>query len=210
MYTIASRATAYCHDDADMELQSPSPVADESALLCALMERVQAHDQAAFEELYRCTIDRLYGLARRILNSDADAEEIVCELFARVWESPDRYAGNRGSVIGWLVVQCRSRSLDLLRKRVRQRRLSERLSGEQDSELRYEFAADLWSTSLCDTSLLAEALQELSLEQRQILALAFYKGLSHSEVARHNNVPLGTVKSQIRRALRQLKAHFQG
>lgn len=210
MYYTAARAAAYGQDDADMELQSPPAITDDSELLLALMKRVQASDQAAFEALYRRTVDRVYGLATRILNSPMDAEEIVCELFAKVWEFPDRYTETRGSVIAWLVMQCRSRCLDLLRRQATQRRFSDRLKGEHEVSLQQEPAADVWNESLCDQSLLLDALQQLTLQQRQMLALAYFKGLSHNEIARHNAMPLGTVKAQIRNAQQQLQAYFQG
>lgn len=210
MYSMASTATAYNHDKANMELQTPATKVDDSKLLLALLQRVRAQNKSAFAELYDQTFDRLYGLAYRILDSRADAEEIVCELFVKVWEQPDRYDEQRGSVTAWLVMQCRSRCLDLLRKQASKQRFSQRLTSEQETLLQYESARDYWSESLRDQSQLSEAMQELTLEQRQMLSLAYFKGLSHSEIARHTDRPLGTVKTQIRKALLQLHAYLEG
>ncbi|MGI9284620.1 MAG: RNA polymerase sigma factor [Pseudomonadales bacterium] len=193
-----------------MELQTPVVKVDDSELLLALLQRVRAQNKPAFAELYEQTFDRLYGLAYRILDSHVDAEEIVCELFVKVWEQPHRYDEQRGSVTAWLVMQCRSRCLDLLRKQASKQRFSQRLTSEQEALLQYESTPDYWSESLSDQSQLSEAMQELTLEQRQMLSLAYFKGFSHSEIARHTDRPLGTVKTQIRKALRQLHAYLEG
>lgn len=209
MYSMNSRAAAYSHNNAAMELQTPLAIVDDSAALLALIKRVQLQDKAAFKDLYERTFDRLYGLAQRILDSRVDAEEIVCELFIKVWEQPDRYDEQRGPVTAWLVMQCRSRCLDLLRKQASKRRFAQRLSSEQEISLQHEPASDYWNESLCDQSPLFDALQELTLEQRQMLSLAYFKGLSHSEIARHTDIPLGTIKTQIRKALQQLHAYLE-
>lgn len=209
MYSINSRTAAYSQDSAAMELQTPLSIVEDSASLLALIKRVQLQDRAAFRDLYEYTFDRLFGLARRILDSSADAEEVVCELFVKVWEQPDRYDEQRGSVTAWLVMQCRSRCLDVLRKQVAQRRFSERLTNEQRTSLQEEPATDYWSESLHNQSLLFDGMQELTLEQRQMLSLAYFRGLSHSEIARHTDIPLGTVKTQIRKAVQQLHAYLE-
>ncbi len=209
MYSINSRTAAYSQDSAAMELQTPLSIVEDSASLLALIKRVQLQDRAAFRDLYEYTFDRLFGLARRILDSSADAEEVVCELFVKVWEQSDRYDEQRGSVTAWLVMQCRSRCLDVLRKQAAQRRFSERLTNEQRTSLQEEPAADYWRESLHNQSLLFDGMQELTLEQRQILSLAYFRGLSHSEIARHTDIPLGTVKTQIRKAVQQLHAYLE-
>ena len=210
MYSMDSGAAANSHDIVNMELQTPAAKVDDSDLLLALLKRVRAKSKPAFAQLYEHTFDRLYGLAYRILDSHADAEEIVCELFVKVWERPDRYDEQRGSVTAWLVMQCRSRCLDSLRKQASKRRLAERLTNEQQTSPQPAPVRDYWSESLRDKSQLSDAMQELTAEQRQMLSLAYFKGMSHSEIARHTDRPLGTVKTLIRRALQQLHAYLEG
>lgn len=176
------------------------PVADG---LRALMTRMQARDQAALEALYDATCGRLYALACAILRSPEDAEEVVCDCYNQAWNEAARYDATRATVMGWLTMLCRSRALD----RLRQRR-------HQPAGVELEAAAMIADTGPLPEELLVlveegsrvhAALAALPEDRRELVALAFLRGLSHQEIAELKGLPLGTVKSHVRRSLLQLR-----
>lgn len=182
------------------------PVAADNLL--PLLQRIQRRDSAALALLYEQCVDRLYALALRVVGIEADAEDVLSEVFLQVWRTPDSYTPERGSVMAWLVIIARSRAIDLLRKRLPAQRLDpvETLANrlEAPGPLPPEAIAQ-WQES----SLLRLALEKLTPIQRQMIELAFFEGLTQTEIAQLTRLPLGTVKSHLRRAQIDLEQRLQ-
>lgn len=186
---------------------APAPVVpsgEDNAALCALLARMRAREQAALSQFYDLTVSRVYAIAYRIVRVAETAEEVVADVYMQAWRDAARYDAARGRVLGWLLVMARTRALDALR------RDDEAFAHPEPHELTGEPASaqagplDLLAATRRGTALHA-ALRELPATPRQLLALAFFKGLSHSEIVEATGIPLGTVKTHIRRALAALK-----
>ena len=184
----------------------PARQLERNARLLELLARTALADQPAFEQLYRLTSPHLYGVALRILRESATAEEVLQESFVNVWHHAGSYVAARSQPLTWLTSIVRNRCLDRLRKRE-----VETVSIDDDEE-HAMVIADLGPTPLQSLVSGAEAgavrrcVEGLDGSQKQAIALAFYQGLSHAELARHLKQPLGTVKSWVRRGLERLKA----
>lgn len=177
--------------------------------LLALIERIAMGQQAALNELYDLTVAKLFGLARLILRNTADAEEVVCDTYAQIWESADRFESGRGSVLGWMLTICRSRALDLLRQRRSRARTADGFERESASTDDAEAGPDELLQSLQQGSSVQRAMAALSPTRRRLVSLAFLQGLSHQEIVEQTGLPLGTVKSHIRRALTTLREELK-
>ena len=181
--------------------------ADRSARLAELLARTALADQAAFDELYRLTSAQLFGVARRIVRDAAAAEELLQEAYVSVWHHAGSYSAAKSQPLTWLASIVRNRCLDQLRRRELDtvplaRDDDERgdcdVPGGDPSPVDMLMAgADALSVGRC--------VDALDGGQKQAIALAFYQGLTHAEVARHLGEPLGTVKSWVRRGLERLK-----
>ena len=169
-------------------------------LLAAIAER----DQGAMEGLYDITIGRAYGMALRITRRSDAAEDVVAEVYWQIWQQADRYDPQRGSALGWLLTICRSRALDHLRRRDKAELHPAPHELRPELDIDSENPQDLLSAVERD-SVLHTALTGLSSQQRQLIALAFFRGLSHQEIADYTGMPLGSVKTQIRKALGALR-----
>lgn len=171
------------------------------AELCGWIAGMVARDEAALGELYEAMVGRVYGLALRITRNVQTAEEVTEDAFWQAWRQAPRFDSSRGTAVAWVMTIARSRALDALR-RVDP---AESLADEEDR--RPDEAAgpeDLLAAAEAG-SRLQLALQGLEPLPRQLVALAFFRGLSHEEIADHTGLPLGTVKSHIRRALGRLR-----
>ena len=166
------------------------------------VERVRAGDPAALEELYDRHSSLLYSLILRIVSRPADAEELLQETWLQAWRRADTYDEGRGTVIAWLLNMARSRAIDRLRSAAARRRMEDRVEAEppaavatpaEDAERRQTRAR------------VRAALEGLGAQQRQALELAYFGGLSQSEIAAKIGAPLGTVKSWMRGALLRLR-----
>ena len=178
------------------------------AALKLLIRRMADRDQAAAAALYDQSCQILYSLALRIVKNVQDAEEVIHDVYCRTWRNAGAYDESRGSVMSWLVLMTRSVSIDLLRSKMRASSLFvPDFSAEalESSERSPEAQADVNQT----TARIAKALAGLPAEQRQAVELAFFTGLSHSELAEHLNLPLGTVKTRIRVGLLSLRAMLE-
>lgn len=175
---------------------------DEKQLLCDLLERIVDQDQLAFAALYEVMLARVYSVAFRITRCVQTAEEVVEDTFWQVWRQAPRFDPTRGNAIAWILTIARSRALDALRQQN---------SPVTDTEDRLELAAPETSNPLVllaavqEGSSLYAALATLEPIAQQVITLAFFRGLTHDEIAQHSGLPLGTVKSLIRRALLHLK-----
>ena len=172
--------------------------------LATLMAGIASGEQRALERFYRLTLGKVFGLALRIVRCRATAEEVAEDVYVQVWHSAALYDPQRGSPMAWLLTICRSRAIDTLRRAdkaildpdptERVDAINQQLPGLQD----------LLQATQEHTALHA-ALATLRPEQRQMLALAFFRGLTYNEIAAAAQMPLGTVKSHIRRALATLR-----
>jgi RNA polymerase sigma-70 factor (ECF subfamily) len=171
--------------------------------LVELMTRVRLRDATAFEELYELTVGKVLALARGVLRDRAEAEEVACEVYEQAWTNASGFDAERGGVLAWLLVMCRSRALDRLRRRRESERRQLRWQ-EQETE---DFAAAPEETLelFQRDSAVRAALAALSPLRRRLVAFAFFRGMSHQEIAQEVGMPLGTVKSHLRRALLELK-----
>jgi RNA polymerase sigma-70 factor (ECF subfamily) len=184
-------------------MTSPTSTADE-----ILVAAAAGSDRAA-GVLYDRYGQVMYAVAYRIVRDPADAEEVVLDAFAQAWRDAARFEAGRGSVAAWLTVITRSRALDLVRSRARRARLTS-AAGVSDPEgapgMSGPAAApdELVSTREREREVRA-ALDGLSVPQRTAIELAFFEGLSHSEIAERLNEPLGTVKTRVRLGMQKLR-----
>lgn len=169
-----------------------------------LVQGVASGDRQALRRLYDITVARVYGLAYAMVRDTADAEEIVCDVYLQVWQGAAHYDAARGSVITWLLIRCRSLALDRLRRRRVREAAVTTLAGQPIPMAENETTEGLLGL-LDNRSAVCRALEELPRIQCHLIALAFFKGLSHGEIARAVQLPLGTVKSHIRRGLQALR-----
>lgn len=169
-------------------------------LLAELVQRVHAGDEQAFEELYHHTVDRVFGLVRRMLASPADAEEVTEDVYVYLWKHAGRFDRDRGTVMSWLFTLAHSRAIDRLRALRRQARTGQALAAEP-AEL--EAAED--ALEALAGARLHEMIAALPETQRQVLTLAYFRGLSHQEIANALTLSLGTVKTHLRRTLMTLR-----
>lgn len=179
--------------------------------LAALIERIVAHDEQALAALYDATCARVHGLVLRITRRGALAEEVVEDTYWQVWRQAPRFDAERGKCITWLLAMARSRAIDALR---RNQRFQHEPLPEDGSADAPDAAAAATADSAPDELLQAsrgaqqlhQALVQLDARSRQLVALAFFRGLTHEEIAQQVALPLGSVKSIIRRALQQLRS----
>lgn len=175
------------------------------------MSRLAAGDSAAFAALYDRHVRPVYSLALRILGDEGDAEDLVQEVFAQAWRRSSSYEAARGTVTAWLLTITRSRAID----RLRARRARPDFGSAADPE-----ALDVLPApgARPDDQLLADedarkvraALEQLPLLQRLALELAYFEGLTQSEIAERLEEPLGTVKTRIRAGLLKLRDALSG
>lgn len=164
------------------------------------MARVRSKDPAAFEALYDAYHRLVYGVAMRMLSDVSTAEDVTQAVFLKIWSSPQLFES--GNFAGWLVRMTRNRALDLLRsKSYRHEDLNEsQPAGEMPDETAFaHINADLVRT----------ALAHLPAEQRELIEMGFFGGLTHEEMSRRTGVPLGTIKTRIRAGLRKLRSALQ-
>ena len=175
--------------------------------LAALLPRVALGDRAAFAQVYRATCAHLLGLAFRILNNRERAEEVLQEAFVNVWHSAGGFNASVASPMTWLINIVRNKAIDALRSGK-----AERASTFALDEDALAVAADeaQQPQALLDESLtrlrINGCMSELGASQRQALALAYYRGMVHTEIADALRVPLGTAKAWVRRGLDKLRA----
>jgi len=165
--------------------------------------RVAAGDRDAVAELYDRHASRVLGLAYRIVQNSSDAEDVVQEVFSQAWRTAQAYRATRGTVAGWLLMMARTRAID----RVRSRQARPASVGDDHLD-----AVPSDSPTVPDQLIateqavqVREAMLELPAEQRTALELAYFEGLTHTEIAERLRTPLGTVKTRIRSALSALR-----
>lgn len=184
----------------------PTPIATHPyAHLPALMARVREGDGAALGELYDATSDVLYGLALRIVKLESDAEEVVLDAYARAWRLASEFDERRGSVLAWLTIMARNLAIDRVRaNQSRGAAVSEPLE-ERHSPTTAEPGPEAAAIETERGAHVRRILRELPEEQREVLRLAYFQGLSQSEIAGALGIPLGTVKTRARLGMAHMR-----
>ena len=170
-----------------------------------LMRRIVAGEGGALAEMFDLHSPLVLGLLFRILGRRSEAEEILQEVFLQVWTQADRYEPERASPRGWILMLARSRALDRLRRRESTRRREEEVAGDA---VRFGMVHPVGTERLEEMeqrSRISSALGLLSPEQRHCIELAFFEGLTHTQIAERLQAPLGTVKSRILLGMNKLR-----
>jgi RNA polymerase sigma-70 factor (ECF subfamily) len=172
-----------------------------------LIERVRRQDQQAMALLYDRYARAVYSLALHVLHEQRAAEDVVQDVFLTVWQRPQTYIAERGSFGPWVLRVTRNRAIDLLRRR------GHELFPKNDEERGSTFedrivdpdpdpGEQVWSRVMARQ--VRQALGELTEVQRQVIELAYFRGMTQTEMSEHLGVPLGTIKTRVRTALRRL------
>jgi RNA polymerase sigma-70 factor (ECF subfamily) len=168
----------------------------------AMLTRIGQRDENAMEEIFRRYSGPVYSVALRVLRDSGQAEDVLQEVFLQLWRKPAAFVQNRGSLGAWLVVIARNRAIDVLRRRkpsdsVDDVVLASTVNVADEAERNTMMAK------------VRRVIADLPMEQRKSLELAYFEGLSHTEIASRTGDPLGTVKTRIRQALISLRKAFQ-
>ncbi|MFP5229207.1 MAG: sigma-70 family RNA polymerase sigma factor [Acidobacteriota bacterium] len=168
-----------------------------------MLKRVHEKDQAAMTTIFDRYAGMAYSVAFRVLKDQAQTEDVIQDLFFWLWQNPDSFSPGRGSLAAWLAVVVRNRAIDVLRKRrpcdsVEEVVLPADTNVASDVELR------------ATVERVRRVLRGLPPEQRNSVEMAFFEGLTHSEIAEQTGDPLGTVKTRIRSALMSVRKALQG
>jgi RNA polymerase sigma-70 factor (ECF subfamily) len=183
------------------------PVADE-----LLMRRIARHDPEALAELYDRYGAILKALIVRVVHNEAEADDLLQEVFMQIWRQAKNYSPKKGKTLGWVVTLTRRRAIDRLRKRQAYSRAKERL--EEKTELHPE----AWIHNCIDDDIifddirefLSERIENLPPFQKQAIELAYFRGLSQREIAAATQTPLGTIKTRLELGLRKLADALHG
>ena len=175
--------------------------------LIALIDRVALADESALKELYELTSSKLYGVALRVVRNQGWSEDVLQEAFLTIWRIAGDYKASLSPPMAWLCLIVRSRGLDFLRRRTSERAdsalelddvISDTVAGDSPNPMDTSQASEqAWALHQC--------LSQLENKQREVVSLAYLRDLSHSELAEQLKLPLGTVKTWIRRGLEQLR-----
>jgi RNA polymerase sigma-70 factor (ECF subfamily) len=171
----------------------------------ALVTAIARYHHGALAEVYRRHAGAVYGLARRLLAEPALAEEVVQEVFLRLWNGPDRYDPSRGSLRSYLLALTHGRSVDLLRAEGARRHREER-DARATAEAGYDVEHEVWDMAVAGQ--VRQALDALPDGERQAIELAYFGGHTYREVAVRLGEPEGTVKSRIRAGLKRLRGEL--
>lgn len=202
-------------------MPAPSPAArqDRNEALAAALSRAALGDRAAFATVYRLASAHLFGVILRIQSDRTLAEDLLQDTFVNIWRAAGSFDAARAQPLTWLTSIARHRAIDSLRRTQTEPRTVSHVRLDAAGEDEVDLFDDLPSDGpgpldllqqAADARSLGRCIGQLSGEQQQALALAFYQGHSHAEVAEHLSQPLGTVKSWLRRGLMALKDCLAG
>ena len=173
----------------------------------ALIDRVALADEKALRELYELTSSKLYGVAVRVVTNREWAEDVLQEAFINIWRIAGDYKASLSPPMAWMALVVRSRGLDFLRRRASDRAdkmqelddvISDTIEGDSPNPMDAAMASE-------QARLLHHCMGQLNNKQREVVSLAYLRDLSHGELADQLKLPLGTVKTWIRRGLEQLR-----
>ena len=171
-----------------------------------LMLRIKAQDPDALSQLYDRYNGILKALILRVIHNEAEADDLLQEIFMEIWNQAKNFSARKGKPLGWMVTLARRRAIDGLRKKQAYQRAEERLQNETEQQ------PDAWVHNateqeilLSDTrSLIRKVIRDLPPAQQQAIDLAFFKGMSQREIAAKTNTPLGTVKTRLELGLKKI------
>jgi len=166
-----------------------------------LMQQIREKRPEALSRIYDLHSTLVYSIAMRVLHNTAAAEDVMQEVFLKLWQQPDSFSGDRGSLCGWLTVVTRNRAID----RIRGSRQLENIDDLQLSN-HVDLGADAEREILLEKT--RGFLEAMPVDQRQAFEMAFFEGCTHSEIAERTGQPLGTIKSRIRSVLISLRKAF--
>jgi RNA polymerase sigma-70 factor (ECF subfamily) len=177
----------------------------------ALMARIASQDTSALSELYDRYGSILKALVMRVVNDDAEAEDLLQEIFLQVWRQAEHYSAAKGKALGWLVTLSRRRAIDRLRRRQAYSRAIDRF------EVSFDCQPASWNhprieddiRNLDLRNLFSRLMESLPPLQKEAIELAFFQGMSQREISRHTSTPLGTIKTRLELGLRKLTAAIQ-
>ena len=181
------------------------PFASKDEIDPAVIRRVAEGDSAAFERVYDAFSGILYSLALRILGRPEDTEEILQEVFTKIWRDAADYDARRGAPLAWAITITRHKAIDRIRAAARRLRLYEAAEAEAKSNLPVVSQPAHNAEQSENAKAVRESLEMLPQDVRESIELAFFGGLSHSQIAEKLALPVTTVKSRIRRAMMQLR-----
>ena len=185
----------------------PAPVGDET-----LMARIQERAPEALAALYDRYSGILKSLIMGVIHNDAEADDLLQEIFMEIWNQAAHYSAQKGKPLGWIVTLTRRRSIDRLRKKQAYARAEERLQNETEQQ------PDAWvhnstedDIEMSDTRrLIMGVLKNLPPAQREAIDLAFYHGMSQREIAAKTGIPLGTIKTRLELGLKKISEALRG
>ena len=174
-----------------------------------LIQRCAAQDQSALSSLYDETNSYVHGVVWSIVRDSGDAEEVTLDVYTQVWRSAGAYASERGSAATWLIALARNKAIDRIRSKGGRMRHEEPLLETARFEVRDSSPEESAFASERRRKIGA-ALLKLNADQRRVVELAFFSGLTHTELAEKLGQPLGTVKSRLRTAMTILREALEG
>jgi RNA polymerase sigma-70 factor (ECF subfamily) len=170
-----------------------------------LLLRIAAQDAQALAEFYDLTAKPLFSLAVRILGDVSEAEEVIQDVFVQIWKNAPSFDPLLGPAFYWALSITQNRSIDRLRTRQRRARLIENLENDAAANVPASQVADQGALEADDSALVRTTLNSLPADQRRVIEMAFFGGLTHQEIAEALKEPLGTIKARIRRGLLKLR-----
>ncbi len=186
--------------------QEPVALTGDQAADIIMLQRVGHRDVAAFQELFKKFSGLLYSTIHRVLNDHQDTEDIMQEVLMQIWQKAHLYEEAKGKPLTWILTMARNRAIDRIRSKQRRSRLNHDFEHET-KPLQPEFGEDTSDVVISSERdrTLQKAVMELSPEQREAIQLAYFNGLTQSEIAERLQEPLGTVKARIRRGVQRLE-----
>lgn len=179
----------------------------------SLLAAIARKEAAALAEFYDHYAPRLYGLALKIVRNQAVAEDVLQEVFLAIWNKAGQFDQQRGNLMGWITILCRNRAIDALRsmknRSSRSYELNEEiLSGKPNGDERSDPLHQLSNNDL--EKQVKAALNKLPEEQKSLIFMAYFEGLSQTEISERLKIPLGTVKTRIRAGMGKLREALAG
>ena len=168
-----------------------------------LVTSIARYSEVALAEAYRRHGGAVFGLAKRVLQNPTEAEDVTQEVFLRLWNQPDRFDPDRGSLRSFLLAQAHGRAVDAVRSSS-SRRARESRDAMRTAEAEYDMQHEVWDLAVAEQ--VAHAMGELPDEERRAIELAYFDGRTYREVAQLLDQPEGTVKSRIRNGMRRMSA----
>jgi RNA polymerase sigma-70 factor (ECF subfamily) len=168
-----------------------------------LVISIARFSEVALAEVYRRHGGAVFGLARRVLSNESEAQDVTQDVFLRLWNHPDRFDAARGSLRSFLLTQSHGKAVDAIRS-LNARRSREVRDGQLTAGAAYDINNEAWDLALSDQ--VTRALDALPEHERKVIELAYFEGKTYVEVARALGQPEGTVKSRIRQGMRRMRS----